>query len=280
MLMMVSDSNFLRKPMLARYLAQGLDYKLLLADLVIMEMRKTNALSTSRESLQIVSGYLPQIFVLRDVYQIMCTRVTRFEETDALFDYYQSGGLQDLCDDLYRFPPSPNLVRYFDEAGDLARRQITQLREGVASVEPAMIEAADEFNDAELRQLRRMRGVRPETQDKVLKLMQRVGGELIREATGRKRLAPMKWKDALSMFAFRYALCATLYYLFWVKDGQPTRKLERRLNDIVDLQLAALGTFFGGVLSEDRKLLLVSANARAILRQMDAYVGEGPVPGH
>lgn len=76
------------------------------------------------------------------------------------------------------------------------------------------------------------------------------------------------------MFAFRYSLCVTIYYVIWVQSGRQTAQtLERRVNDVVDLQVAAMGTFFSRVVSDDQRLQRVSISARQVLRNWGAYVG-------
>lgn len=66
-----------------------------------------------------------------------------------------------------------------------------------------------------------------------------------------------------------------IYYIFWVQNGRQTGRAEHlRVNDVVDMQLAAMGTYFNGVLSTDALVWNTSQAVRAILRQFGAYVGE------
>ena len=84
----------------------------------------------------------------------------------------------------------------------------------------------------------------------------------------------MLLRDAMGLFAFRYSLCMLLYYMEWVRVGRTVGKnLPRRVNDVVDMQIAAMGTFFNGVLSADDNLQIVSNTARRVLRGFGAYVG-------
>ncbi len=62
-----------------------------------------------------------------------------------------------------------------------------------------------------------------------------------------------------------------LYYMMWVRIGRQTNeKLPLRVNDVVDMQLAALGTFLDGLLSADEDLQIVSNTARGMLRSFGA----------
>lgn len=70
-----------------------------------------------------------------------------------------------------------------------------------------------------------------------------------------------------------------LYTLGWVRTGsQRDRPVKKRVNDVIDLQVATVGTFFNGVLSRDKNLQEVSRAARHLLRLWGAYVGEDWIP--
>ncbi|MGQ3290345.1 MAG: hypothetical protein ACT6UL_21450, partial [Sphingopyxis sp.] len=76
-------------------------------------------------------------------------------------------------------------------------------------------------------------------------------------------------------FERRLTLCTTIYYLEWVRIGRQTGlKVDLRVNDVIDMQIAAVGTFFCGVFSLDKRLQGISQTARSILRQWGTYVGE------
>ncbi|WP_137898907.1 hypothetical protein [Sphingomonas sp. 2SG] len=78
----------------------------------------------------------------------------------------------------------------------------------------------------------------------------------------------------MGLFAFRYSLCCLLYYMIWVREGRTSRPSARRVNDVVDMQVAAMATFFNGVLSADAGLQDISFGARSVLRGFGAFVGE------
>lgn len=56
MIALLADSNALENPGLRSYLEASRDHVVLLSDLVLIEMRKKQALSTSRGSLRIVAS--------------------------------------------------------------------------------------------------------------------------------------------------------------------------------------------------------------------------------
>jgi hypothetical protein len=79
---------------------------------------------------------------------------------------------------------------------------------------------------------------------------------------------------AFGYFIFRYAMCMTLLYTRWVHHGNLSDNTDKLVNHVMDMHLAALGTFFGGVLSDDEMLIDVHREARWLLRATGkAFVG-------
>jgi hypothetical protein len=68
-------------------------------------------------------------------------------------------------------------------------------------------------------------------------------------------------------FIFRFALCAYLHALHWIaKGGAPGRKPEKMGNDMVDVALAAFGTCFDGVLTNDKLVTKLHEQAMELLK--------------
>jgi hypothetical protein len=141
-----------------------------------------------------------------------------------------------------------------------------------------MIKLVAEFSASEVSRIRRFQPVDEATKRKVWELLK----DTTRDSIVRNQLPPEGYKlgirDAMGMFAFRYALCIMIYYLNWVADGSTVKKLDRRVNDVIDLQIAAMATFFNGVLSMDKQVRSVSQGARAALRNFGSFVGDDWTP--
>jgi hypothetical protein len=155
-----------------------------------------------------------------------------------------------------------------------ARLIMSRLADQVAELEPGLVNAARDFTQAELTQIRTVQHIEDSTRRKLLDLLKQTTGSFILQNQDPGRRAPMLLRDAMGLFAFRYSLCMLLYYMEWVRVGRTVGKnLPRRVNDVVDMQIAAMGTFFNGVLSADDNLQIVSNTARRVLRGFGAYVG-------
>jgi hypothetical protein len=278
MITLLADSNALRHPGLEEYLGVSLDHAVALSDLTLIEMRKSNALQTSRSSLRFVTRFPRQSFVLRRSDQILDENVRSRADADRLFDYSETVALAALAKKLQMVPEPAGLRQHMAELEAAARVVITRLEAEVAALEPGLIDAAQDFTHAELTQIRTLEGVEDGTRRKLLDLLKLTTAEFIRRNQDPQRREPLSLRDALGTFAFRYSLCMLLYYMEWVRRGRTGRKLQRRLNDVVDMQVAAMGTYFNGVLSADRDLRMISNTARGVLRGFGAYVPEDWTP--
>jgi hypothetical protein len=279
MIMLVVDSNALRHRGLEAYLAESRDHAVVFSDLTLKEMRKRNALLTSRHSLRIAAKFPLQLYTLRRTDQLLAANVTGAEEVGQLFDYGEGMKLQALCRALRSVPVPQGLAQEMADAEQDARTFMARLAQEVLALEPALLDAAEDFTTAELNQIRDRDGVTAATQRKLLDLLKATTRDFIRANQDPHRRAPLLVRDTLGTFAFRYSLCMVLYYLEWVRVGRTTgKKVDRRVNDVVDMQLAALASYFNGVLSADNTLQATSQTAREILRRFGAYVGVDWVP--
>lgn len=272
---LVVDSNALRSPLLDRYLGSSISSKIVLSDLTIIEMRKKNAIGTSRESLRIVSKYPGQIFLMRPTHEIVDIDVSDTHATDSLFDYPGSVDLSNLGVLLQQLPVSPKTVALLADFQATAASQHQALLAEVADLEIGMLEVCREFTSQELSEFRTGKLVSESTKRKILDLLKITVAEFIKKnwiiiPNSNTKIASVK-----NTFSFRYSLCMMIYYIKWVRSGK--QKLingKTRANDVVDMQTAAIGSFFNGVLSGDKNLQDVSGSVRSLLRSWNSFVGD------
>ncbi|MDI1280057.1 hypothetical protein [Brevundimonas sp.] len=274
MAILLADSNALRSPNLVGYLSSSPENLIALSDLTLTEMLKKNALATARGSLRIVSLFPAQTLVLRPTHEILEERITRVADVPRLVDIPITDQVRALSQDIQSQPTGLGLtLRMAAMEQDHARRHALLTAE-VEHMIAGLVDAAKDFRADEIVQLRTGRDVTDTTRGKLLELLKETVREFIVTNQQPDRRSPMTFGEAAKMFAFRYSLCVTIYYVIWVQSGRQTaQSLERRVNDVVDLQVAAMGTFFSGVVSDDQRLQRVSISARQVLRNWGAYVG-------
>lgn len=275
MITIVFDKNLMRAPAMEEFLLLNRNHAVALSDWTIIEMQKKNALTTSRESLAIAAKFPNQVFALRPVGDILEDEIRSKDDAVKLIDYAQSVKLGQLAADLRRIPPPAHLERTMQEAQFHASTMIDRLRDEVSDWEDALVSAAGVFTREERRTIAMKQTVSVTTRRKALDLLLEATQNFMIDNQHRRGAAPLKVKDAMSMFGFRYSLCVLIHTLSWISDGAGRgKKVEKRVNDAIDLQVAAIGTFFEGVLSADKQVAGTSSVVRSILRSWGAYVGD------
>ena len=275
MITIVFDKNLMRAPAMEEFLAMNRNHAIAFSDWTIIEMQKKNALTTSRDSLAIAAKFPNQVFALRTVGDILDDEIRNNDDAIKLIDYAESVKLGQLAADLRRIPSPKHLVPTMEEAEAYASTMIERLRDEVYDWEDALVSAAGVFTREERQAISMQRKVADGTRRKAIDLLLEATGKFMIDNQQKQGTRPMRIKDAMSMFGFRYSLCVLIHTLSWIGDGAGRgKKPEKRVNDAIDLQVAAVGTFFEGVLSGDKQLANTSIAARSILRAWGAYVGE------
>lgn len=273
--MLLADSNALRHPDLKAYLSASRDHHLVLSDLTLIEMRKTNPISTSRESLQIVGRFPNQVFVLKRTFEILDRNIASARDVDALFDHVAAVDLDQIFAALMSFPPSEWLKARMAELEAEAVYLIAELGRQMVGLEDALVSMTEEFTQPQIKELRTGVDVSEATQDTLFRLLKETTARFFIDNHARLEGKGILLSQARGMFGFRYSLCMMIYYILWVQQGRQTgKKAHLRVNDVVDMQLAALSTYFNGVLSRDDLVRDTSRAVRALLRRFGAYVGE------
>lgn len=281
MITLLADSNALRHPGLERFLRASRSHSIGLSDWTLTEMRKRDALGTSRDSLRLVFLYPEQCFMLKRTDLLLDDQVHEAGDTDALIDYEETIALRRLAQSLRQVPQPDGLASIMQRLENDAVEMVARLHAEVEDWEEQMVEAVSVFDRTEVSLLRGRRDatIPHSTMEKVFSLLLHTTRDFMIRNQQKGGSEPVKVIHAMGMFGFRYSLCVLLYTLGWVRTGsQRDRPVEKRVNDVIDLQVATVGTFFNGVLSRDKKLQEVSHAARHLLRLWGAYVGEDWIP--
>ncbi|MBW4331722.1 hypothetical protein KY084_12660 [Stakelama sp. CBK3Z-3] len=275
MITIVFDKNLMRAPAMEEFLAMDRNHAVAFSDWTIIEMQKKNALTTSRESLSIAAKFPNQVFALRPVGDILDDQIRSKDDAIMLIDYGESVRLGQLAADLRRIPPPEHLRPTIKEAEAYASTMIERLHNEVVDWEDALVSAAGVFTREERRAIAMQQTVSDATRRKAIDLLLESTRNFMIDNQQKQGSKPMKVKDAMSMFGFRYSLCVLIHTLAWIGEGAGRgKKVDKRVNDAIDLQVAAVGTFFEGVLSRDKQVANTPSAARSILRAWGAYVGK------
>lgn len=263
---LITDSNFLRKPALRVYLTASKSNRIALAEEVLVEMHKREAACTVQNSLEIARGFPEQVVVLRGVTRIYGMPIRSAADARALIDQPQTSGLAQWYDDVLQPERDEIMTDLLASAQKQAQAQIDEIAGTVRHIQPIFRNMKKRFNKEEILQLRKRVPYADSTQRKLLDMIYAMSRVLFTNANVPDVKYPRLNVHAFRYFIFRYAMCMTLLYTRWVHLGSLSDDTGKLVNHVMDMHLAALGTFFGGVLSDDEMLVDVHREARFLLR--------------
>lgn len=270
------DSSFLRNERLRTYLSANAKHRLVLADQTLVEMFKKNALGTARNSLKILADFPDQVFALKPTHLWLDAKVLSEPDLQHLIDPERSADLRQLSIE-YK---SEEAIHGFADRMMAREREasqyIRQLGDQVQTLETSLQDLLMEFRTDELVQIRTGKNTTDELRQKIFKLVDEVTVEFVKTNQDPGRTAPLRRSEAHGMFAYRYALCVVISFTRWVSIGRQVKSLERRVNDVVDNQIAATSTYFNGLMTNDRDLHYIASSARDVLKHLRAFVRPWP----
>ena len=270
--LLLVDSNCLRSLALRDYLGASPDNGIVIDHLVLFEIFKKNPLLTSRNSLVIAADFIDQLYVIKPTHRWLNEVITSDRNLEGLIDLEATEDLRELCQRLFDDPIPDSIMSRVEARQAQAIDYVDRLREEMDEYEVALVERAQDFSASQLSEIRTGSGVSDETREKISGLLHEITGHFILSYQEPGRTEPLATSTARNMFAFRYALCVVLFYLEWVRSGQSSKKLTKRLNDIIDLQIATVATFFGSLASNDDMTRTVAKEATAILAKWGAFI--------
>jgi len=262
----VVDTNCLQSDRLARFLEASRTNFAVMPDYVSMEMHNLPSPDLVRGNYRVLSGHSRQVKVLKGT-RVCCSLHGRAAGLRRrLIDARQS----------VEFPKFAAAVANAESRSDALLRQrmtwgkrdierLNESAEGMAVDIPQIIEEV--FSDADLAIIRRGARYPLSLINKLMDLVFATAWNLFDHHPDRPKLPPPN--EMINTVIFRFALCMALQMLRWVRTGRDRtagqQRWDRVRSDMVDSHIAAYGTFFDGIMTEDRKVESVHGEAAFLL---------------
>jgi hypothetical protein len=231
----VVDSNFLRSPDLTLYLSKSPSNQVVLTEFILMEQYKKNAPVTVRNSFERCSKFAAQVIILKRSPEILRLKTRSNGMAKRMIDQRQTAAFAPFCNVL-NDPSKTSLIdRHIQLRGDESAAHMKLLLEDSQHVTSVFDRISTTFKADEIEEVRIRSPLRRTTQKKLLDTMVEESERLHLAAKIESQYWPATIGDALNSYAFRYALCLTLLYMRWIRDGkQRQRSVAKIRNDIVD----------------------------------------------
>ena len=262
----VVDSNMLQSEALRTYLYNSGKNYAVLTDYVAMEAYKGDDPSSIHRRMEVLATRPKQVIVLKGTQSICGLRGRASGLQRRMIDERQTRTFERYCRDLHDARNGNTKIQ--EQLLNHAREADAQMHRVLADATtiPEVLDGvAETYTEAELRLLRTRAAFTEEIARKLVRNIARTAKRIFDDHPQVKTFP--RQAELLNTFIFRFALCAHLWAVDWISVGGPQRaKPERLRNDMVDISFATYGTFFDGLLTEDRKAAAIHRDACQLLR--------------
>jgi hypothetical protein len=264
----VVDANFLRHQALVEYLGENPTNHVAFTDYACMECYKGNATANLTRSLDIVSRYPDQVIILKGTRDVIRLQAESHATGDDLVDLQQTAEFRGFCVDVrHALDGDRALMSQLLRLGRMANAHFDQMRMDAPGVAAAIQQMALSFSHDQLAELRSRGTLSKATGDLIVRNILHLAALLFKAHPDVS--SPPGVETVRDTFVFRFALAAQLLVVRWLTDGGVEGVgIERLRNDVVDVTCVAYATLFDGILSNDRKLLDIYAEATFFLQRV------------
>ena len=249
----VIDANFFQDPRLENYLKSDKSNAVVFIDCAGMEAHKGNTFKNLFKSLEIVSKFPEQAFVLKGTRDIAKLTLAS-DGFKKLVDVPQTRAFRSFCSSIqHGIQDKMSLIVPLFQQGQLASAHFDRLKKDAAIVANSIEELTKSFKKEYLKVIRKKERLTTEVKDKVIYGILRLTDLLFQDHPDiQKRPQPEQIRNS---YIFRFAVSAYLLDFHWISDGGPGKvKLDKLRNDCVDMNYVAYATFFDGILTRDSKM--------------------------
>lgn len=170
----------------------------------------------------------------------------------AMIDDKQSRYFPTWYDYIVKADDNPSIMGQLREHQATAINSIDHLGKDIHHLLPTFQYAKKQFNESEIAEIKGGYLQNYSTQAKLFELMDTISGNLFNLVNVPMDKRPVMKADAVHYFLHRYAICITVLFMTWLKQGNLSAATDKLVNHVVDMHVAAEATFFNGIISADK----------------------------
>ena len=272
-LRVVIDSNRLRSDDLRAFLALNAENYAVLTDYAWMEAYKGNSVVSIQNSMSILRDFPDQVIVLKGTKAV--SALDPRAPGIAKRMYWSRGG-QEFHDTVAGLqqaeeghPGALSQILKHGKSADGHMETILGDMDGLPGAFSDMMRTM--FTQDEVSALR---AGEPHSAALVRKFFDIADYVALRfyKAHPEKPQPPTR-RSRYDSFMYRFSMACLLYFLSWVRDGSQLNKAPAKLrNDVIDINFATYGTYFNGVMSDDKRVQALHLELRVVLEAAGARI--------
>jgi len=279
-LRVIIDSNRLQSEELRTFLAVSAENFAVLTDYAWMEAYKGNSVLSIQKSMSVLKDFPDQVIVLKGTKTVSALDprapgiAQRMYWSSKRQEFHETvAGLQQAAEG------HPRAIAQILAHGTAADRQMEKVLAGIADLPATFSDMMQTLLTQQ--EIDAIRARKPHTAAVVRKFFEITDHVALRFYKGHPhKPRPPSRRSRYDAFMYRFAMACLLYFLDWVRDGGQLDKAPAKLrNDAVDLNFATYGTYFNGVMSDDKRVRALHLELRVVLepagaRLPDEYLQE------
>ena len=251
---LVVDTNCLDSPALNDFLRCSEHHRVLLTDFVAIESHTSDPLTSLPRRLAILSKYPNQVLVLKNT-PVLCGLSGRAAGlTRRMVDSRLTHEFEQFCNAVQLAAAGDKWhADQILEKSQAATEYLDRLLGIASNIDQWYGAFQTEFNQSEIKAIRRGEAHPESIWIKLTVMIRDVTGYLL---AGNPRCHRWpKQHELPNTYLYRFSLFLHLHFLDWIKHGSSkTKKPEKFRNDLVDISIGAIATFFDGLYTEDNRL--------------------------
>jgi hypothetical protein len=266
----VVDTNFLQTEALRAYLSASTDNYAVLTEFAAMEAYKQDTLDAINKRMEILAEFPTQVIVLKGTLDVCALSGRDAAAQERMIDDTQTREFSEFCQHLLEARRGDLSIRQqIIENGREARANLDRMLSGSSTLSRGIEQMQQTYTPTQLKSLRQRKGLTPQLQDKLVRDVLSLTGELMKQHPSVTYIP--RDSQIRNTFLFRYALCASVLILKRIEEGGAGKVSDENLrNDMVDVNFAAFATYFDGLLTDDKRAADTYARSEYLLREMFA----------
>lgn len=257
----VIDTNCLEHLDLETYLSEASDNFGLITQISLIEVHKKAAIETARKAMRVLCRYPSQIVFLKDMTDLVYMNGTT-SPLLTIVDTEQTPTFDAYCETMINCPVDEGIIARFDLHQAESRQFVDDMVPRAANIYNIFRMAEEQFTPEDVEQLRKRECYSGDLQRKIMEFAFAVRELMIMTSDVDPAEFPQTRKEIIDTYMFRYALVIALYFTRWITSRTPDKtNINKIINHLLDMKIAAMATFFEGLMTRDAQMKDLHAEA-------------------
>ncbi len=245
--------------------------RIIITDQLLVETFKSGSVAQVKNAFNTVSGFESQILLTKPPLTMLGITPIQKGLRKRYIDNKQTERFREFLIYLNRHSSSDiNLNSFIDEIKNQAQNKLLEYKRIAKDLTDNIKSFTDKFTQQELRQLRSTQEISKSVAIIFFDEIQDKATQSFLHSAKKSTKQIMKY-DFLYSFNYRWILCLYLHLLGKIKDGADNQLNPNKLvNDLIDMELAALGTIYDGVISGDNNLKTILGHASWLVKLQES----------